>query len=227
MPFTELPFWDPAGLECLALHLAKRELEAIGSPWSDWYFPVGQEIEICLVQLDARLGALHRRNTTHKCNFSPTIEIKQINTDHWLGYGSPKRHLHRGCGLKEFLTKEQAAACILDQKSHLGLPVKACNYDQVVMDLLNLQHESNDCGIMVQKDKSPSKVPAVVLQSLEVPVTSTSAESLITMVVPDKVLTATDLKRRTKTETIELGLNSSPPNRRLEVVKGISTGTDM
>ena len=72
--FTELPFWDPVGLECFALHLAKHELKEIGIPWSDWYFPIGQKIEICLLQIDARLGAIHRRDSTHKCIYSPCFK---------------------------------------------------------------------------------------------------------------------------------------------------------
>ena len=68
-PFTELPFWDTVGLECTALHEAINELRAVPERWNDWYWPTGQKIAICILQLEARLGALHRRNRTHKCTF--------------------------------------------------------------------------------------------------------------------------------------------------------------
>ena len=68
--FTHLPFWDETGLECAALHRALTELRTIPKQWNDWYWPTGQKIAICILQLEARLGALHRRNQAHKCTFA-------------------------------------------------------------------------------------------------------------------------------------------------------------
>ena len=88
------------------------------------------------------------------------------------------------------MTKEQAAACILDQKNQLGLPVKACNYDQVVMDLLNLKRGPKGCGIMVPKDNSHSRIRDLVWQSLDISATPTPTEILIPAATSETFLVA-------------------------------------
>lgn len=50
--FTSPPFWDPIGLECVALHKAVQELAEIPEFWSNWSWPPGQMIAICILQLD-------------------------------------------------------------------------------------------------------------------------------------------------------------------------------
>lgn len=54
-------------LECRALHRAWAELTEIPETWNTWHFPIGQRIQICIKQIEARMGGLHRRSTTHEC----------------------------------------------------------------------------------------------------------------------------------------------------------------
>ena len=65
--FTNLPFWDMDALECRALHSAWAELTEIPETWNIWHLPIGQRIHICIKQIEARMGGLHRRSKTHDC----------------------------------------------------------------------------------------------------------------------------------------------------------------
>jgi len=78
--FTNLPFWDMDALECRALHRAWAELTEIPETWNTWHFPIGQRIQICIKQIEARMGGLHRRSTTHECK--SRLRFLSLNTLH-------------------------------------------------------------------------------------------------------------------------------------------------
>ena len=78
--FTSLAWWDPVWLECHALQISAHEIAAIGAPWDDWNFPIGQGIAICRLRIDARLGALHRANQHHTCISNLAFEFSGILT---------------------------------------------------------------------------------------------------------------------------------------------------
>ncbi|MCJ1390338.1 hypothetical protein MMC18_003197 [Xylographa bjoerkii] len=149
--FTTLAWWDTVWLECYALQIAAHEIASIGAPWDEWEFPIGQGIAICRLRIDARLRALHRQNKNHTCCYA-LAQHKEFSKD-----------------LKEYLTKEQGAACVIHQRQKRGETLKACNYDEDVMDLLNMRQGPGGCGNMILKDKSPLRVHAVVLAALESP----------------------------------------------------------
>ncbi|KAI9872596.1 MAG: hypothetical protein M1830_001428 [Pleopsidium flavum] len=136
--FTILPFWSMDALECRTLHKIWNELTAIPETWNTWRFPIGQKIQILLTQIEARLGGLHRRNKTHGC------------------CSNPRHHEDLGFGLKEYLTKEEAAAVVIEERKARKETLHAHNYDVVIMDLLNVE-EKIERGVVKFVQKTHAK----------------------------------------------------------------------
>ena len=93
-----------------------------------------------------------------------------------LGCHPLAQHKEFGKDLKEYLTKEQGAACVIYQRQQRGETLKACSYDEVVMDILSMRMGSGGCGNMVVKDNSPLRVHAVMLTALESSSSTSDAE---------------------------------------------------
>ena len=62
-----VPFGDLFGHECSALHKLWNELNEVPDIWNVWECAVGQRIQICIVQVGARLEGLHRQDRAHTC----------------------------------------------------------------------------------------------------------------------------------------------------------------
>ena len=174
--FTTLAWWDLVWLECHALQIAAHEIASIGASWDNWDFPIGQGIAICRLRIDARLQALHRQNKHHTCIFDLAIRhMVSCFANPSPGCHPLAQHEEFGKDLKEYLTKEQGAACVIHQRLKRGETLEACNYDDVVMDLLNKKPGPGGCGNMIAKDNSPLRVHAVMLTALESSGSATNA----------------------------------------------------
>lgn len=57
---------DLNNTENTALHLAWEDISAIGKPWNEWQWPIGQQIAIIKKQLEHRLQISHTRVPTCK-----------------------------------------------------------------------------------------------------------------------------------------------------------------
>ena len=166
--FTSLAWRDPVWLECHALRTAAHEIVAIGASSDNWDFSIGQGIANCRLRIDARIRALQKHNKHHTCISNLAI---QYNGN--LFHGSGSRLLFYSSAQKvrqrreRILDKEQGAACVIHQRQQRGETLKACNYDEVTMDLLDMNQGPGGCGNMIVKDNSPLRVHAVMLTALE------------------------------------------------------------
>ena len=94
-----------------------------------------------------------------------------------VGCPSPEHHDSLGLGLKEFLTKEEAAACVIELRKNTGKSLEACNYDVVVMDLMNMKMGPHGCGHMVLRDNTEPKSKKIFLSALDLHARSTFTTS--------------------------------------------------
>ncbi|MCJ1379771.1 hypothetical protein MMC17_002874 [Xylographa soralifera] len=166
--FTTLAWWDPVWLECYALQIAADEIASTGVPWDNWDFPIGQGIANCRELTQGCELSIDKTKTT-------PVSLSSVHSVQWYlvsliwdpGCHVLAQHKEFGKDLKEYLTKEQGAACVIHQRQQRGETLKACNYDEVTMDLLNMKQGLGGCGNMIVKDKSPLRVHAVMLTALE------------------------------------------------------------
>lgn len=185
--FTAIPFGDPDAVECRALHAAWAELYEIPTTWNTWHFPIGQKIQILMQQIEGRIGGLHRRNKTHDCEIllprihstsssnHPSFASYDIQprmcsrglTPQSPGCTDPGHHELFGLGFREYLTKREAAAIVIEHRKAKGGSLHACNYDPAVMELLNVEEKvEQGCIKFVQRPGSEPKSEEVAKGAL-------------------------------------------------------------
>ena len=124
---------SPDEVEFIALHKAYAEIASIPQPWSDWQWPVGQQIAIILKQLEARLKGAHHRVPAWHCESSISsfcIHMLRQTTAtggvirHTLGFHKQP--------FQEFLTKEEAASIVCGERLKQGRPTFGMDYDPII-----------------------------------------------------------------------------------------------
>ena len=84
------------------------------------------------------------------------------------GCSNPRHHETLGTSSKEYLTKTEAAALVIEERKATNKTLHACNYDPVVRLLLNIE-DKVDQGVLIARTNSKrTQVPKGVMTEVDV-----------------------------------------------------------
>ena len=141
--------------------MARTELSSVQKPWCEWYYPTGQRVAMCMVRVEGRIGLLEEgewgkdKGALFHCLLADLsfgirageMLVLNANTASPFPITGPDKPLAK------YLTDREAAAIAIARRRRRGLPLKACNYDPVVMELLGLKPGPDASGGFVSVEE--------------------------------------------------------------------------